>query len=223
MPAVSGVLGEARPDERALLLRRGLRLEYATLSWNVAGVAVLAVSAIAARSVALAAFAIDSLIEIVASTVVVWHLHGTDTPSRTRPALRFIAVAFALLAAYVAVQAAVVLAQASHPGRSVVGAVWLGLTAAVMFALARGKANTGRRLHNALLRTEARITVIDATLASVVLVGVVLNAAVGWWWADPVAALLLVAYAIRETRHAWSEAAAMTSSRPDHRTHPLTP
>jgi divalent metal cation (Fe/Co/Zn/Cd) transporter len=80
--------------------------------------------------------------------------------------------------------------------------VWLGVTAVAMFALAYGKADAGRRLGNVVLRTEARITVIDGALAVVVLVGVVLNAAAGWWWADPVAAFVLVFYGGREAHHA---------------------
>jgi divalent metal cation (Fe/Co/Zn/Cd) transporter len=188
------------------LLRRGLRLEYATLGWNVVGVGVLASAAIAAGSVALAAFGIDSLIEILASTVVVWQLRGADSVERTRRALRVVAVAFALLAAYVAVEATVTLTGGSHPGRSLLGAAWLALTAAAMFALAYGKSGTGRRLGNPVLLTEARITLIDGALAVAVLAGVLLNAAAGWWWADPVCALVLVVYAAREARHAWREA-----------------
>ena len=189
-----------------MLLRRGLALEYVTLGWNVVGVVVLTVTALAARSVALAAFGIDSLIEILASTMVVWQLTGTDTTSRTGPTLRVIATAFAGLAVYTLVQSVVVLATGDHPGRSVAGTAWLALTALVMFALARGKAETGGRLGNPVLRTEARITVIDGVLAVIILLGVVLNTAVGWWWADPVAALVLVLYATREARHAWREA-----------------
>ena len=198
--------------EHRRLLRRGLALEYATLGWNVIGCAILAVTAIAARSVALAGFGIDSLIEILASTVVIWQLRGTDTNSRTRPALRIIAIAFALLALYIAVQSGVVLVGGDHPGRSLIGAAWLALTAVAMFALAYGKADTGHRLDNPVLRTEARITVIDGALAVAVLIGVVLNAAAGWWWADPVAALVLIVYGGREARHAWHEAAAMNES-----------
>jgi divalent metal cation (Fe/Co/Zn/Cd) transporter len=189
-----------------MLLRRGLALEYVTLGWNVIGVIVLAITALAAGSVALGAFGIDSLIEILASTVVVWQLKGIDTTDRTVPALRVIAVAFAGLAVYIAVQSTIVLAAASHPGHSITGAVWLAVTALVMFALARGKANTGHRLQNTVLCTETRITVIDGALASVILLGVVLNTALGWWWADPTAALTLVLYAAREAQHAWREA-----------------
>lgn len=163
---------------------------------------MLAVAAVGAGSVALAGFGIDSLIEILASTVVVWQLRGTDTTSRTRLALRIIAIAFALLALYIAVQSAVTLIVVDRPGRSVGGAVWLGVTAAAMFALAYRKAETGRRLANPVLLTEARITVIDGALAAAVLIGVLLNAALGCWWADPVSALVLVFYGGREAHHA---------------------
>lgn len=207
-----GVLGGTRPAERPRLLRRGLRLEYATLGWNVIGVVVLAITALAAGSVAPAGFGIDSLIEILASTVVIWQLHSTDTAARTRPALRVIAVAFALLALYIATQAVVTLSAGDHPGRSVAGAVWLGVTAVAMFALAFGKADTGRRLGNPGLRTEARITLIDGALALAVLAGVLLNAAAGWWWADPASALVLVLYGGREARHAWHESTEEPSS-----------
>jgi divalent metal cation (Fe/Co/Zn/Cd) transporter len=205
-PSDCGPRGLTRSREGTRLLRRGLRLEYATLGWNVIGCVVLAATAIAAGSVALAAFGIDSLIEILASTVVVWQLRGTDTGTRTRTALRIIAIAFALLAVYIAVQSAIVVARGDHPGRSVAGAAWLGLTAVAMFTLAYGKDDTGRRLDNLTLRTEARITVIDGMLATAILVGVVLNSAAGWWWADPVAGLVLVAYGAREAHHAWQEA-----------------
>lgn len=188
-----------------MLLRRGLALEYTTLTWNVIGVVVLAVTAVAAGSVALAAFGIDSLIEILASTMVIWQLKGTDTADRTVPALRVIAVAFAGLAVYITVQSTIVLINGDRPGRSITGAAWLAVTALVMFALARGKSDTARRLDNTALRTEARITVVDGSLATIILLGVVLDSAAGWWWADPIAALVIVLYAIREARHAWRE------------------
>lgn len=192
------------------LLRRGLMLEYATLGWNVIGVVVLVITAIAAGSVALAAFGIDSLIEILASTMVVWQLMGTDSTRRTVPALRVIAIAFGALAVYILVQSIVVLVNSSHPGRSIAGIAWLTITALVMSVLAYGKADTGRRLGNPVLRTEARITVIDGGLATVIMLGVLLDATLSWWWADPVAALVLVIYAIREAHHAWSEAGQAT-------------
>jgi len=184
---------------RATLLRRGFVLEYATLAWNVAGIAVLALAAISARSVALAGFALDSLIEIGASIVVIWELSGTGE-DRQRRGLRLIGYAFAALAVYLLVQSTVVLATGYHPHHSVPGIIWTAVTAAVMFALAAGKARTGRALDNPVLRTEGRVTLIDGILATAVLLGLVLNAALGWWWADPAAGYVLIFYAAREVR-----------------------
>ncbi len=191
---------------RARLLRRGILLEYATLGWNVAGVVILAIAALAAGSVALAGFGIDSLIEIVASSVVVWELRGEQGTRRERIALRAIAVAFAILVVYIAVQAAVTFAGDSRPHHSTLGLVWLAATVAAMWALAYGKQRTGHRLGHRVLLTEARVTVIDGSLAAAVLAGVALNSALGWWWADPGSALVILVYGTREARHAWHEA-----------------
>jgi divalent metal cation (Fe/Co/Zn/Cd) transporter len=184
---------------RIALLRRGFALEYVTLGWNVAGIVVLTIAAVAARSVALAGFGLDSLIEIGASTVVIWELSGTGH-RRQRRALRLIGCAFAALAVYLLAQSTVVLAAGYRPRHSALGVVWTAVTAAVMFALAAGKARTGRALDNPVLRTEGRVTLIDGILAVAVLLGLVLNAALGWWWADPAAGYLLVYYAGREVR-----------------------
>jgi divalent metal cation (Fe/Co/Zn/Cd) transporter len=184
---------------RQALLRRGFALEYVTLAWNVAGIVVLAVAAVAARSVALAGFGLDSLIEIGASTVVIWELSGTGE-ERQRRGLRLIGYAFAALAVYLLVQSTVVLVAGYHPRHSVPGIIWTAMTAVVMFALAAGKARTGAALGNPVLRTEGRVTLIDGILATAVLAGLVLNAALGWWWADPAAGYMLVYYAAREVR-----------------------
>lgn len=191
---------------RRMLLRRGLWLEYATLAWNVAGVVVLVSAAVATGSVAFAGFGVDSLIEIVASAVVVWQLKGAAGSERERRALRVIAIAFVLLAVYIAVQSAILVSARAHPGRSSLGIAWLTVTVIVMFALAAGKRDTGRRLGNGVLETEARVTVVDGALAAAVLLGVVLNAVLGWWWADPLSAVVILVYAVREARHAWAEA-----------------
>jgi divalent metal cation (Fe/Co/Zn/Cd) transporter len=190
----------AGPDRRYLrLLRRGFALEYVTLGWNVAGIVVLAIAAVAARSVALAGFGLDSLIEIGASIVVIWELSGTGE-DRQRRGLRLIGYAFTALALYLLIQSTLVLAAGYHPRHSAAGIIWTALTAAVMFALAAGKARTGRALDNPVLRTEGRVTMIDGILAVAVLAGLVLNAAAGWWWADPAAGYVLVYYAAREVR-----------------------
>lgn len=183
----------------ATLLRRGQTLECATLTWNVVAIFVLAAAAIAARSVALAGFGLDSLIEIGASTVVLWELAGTGE-ERQRRALRLIAYAFLALAIYLAVQTVLVLATGFRPHHSTIGIVWTAVTALVMFALAYGKKRVGAALDNPVLSTEARVTVIDGLLAAAVLAGLALNASLGWWWADPLAGIVIVYYALREAR-----------------------
>lgn len=187
------------PARARVLLRRGRVLEGVTLGWNVAGVAVLAVAAVASRSVALAGFGLDSLIEIAASTVVLWELAGAGE-ERQRRALRLIGAAFLALAAYLAVQSAIVLASGYRPGHSAPGIAWTAVTAAVMFGLAAGKTRTGKELGNPVLVTEGRVTLADGILATAVLAGLILNAAAGWWWTDPMAALVIVSYGLREAR-----------------------
>jgi divalent metal cation (Fe/Co/Zn/Cd) transporter len=199
----TGLVTSAAGTARHVLLRRGFALEYATLAWNVAGIVVLAVAAVAARSVALAGFGLDSLIEIGASAVVIWELSDTSA-ERQRRGLRLIGYAFAALAVYLLAQSTVVLAAGYHPRHSVLGIIWTAVTAAVMFALAAGKARTGRALDNPVLRTEGRVTMIDGILAAAVLAGLALNAGLGWWWADPAAGYVLVYYAAREVREIFS-------------------
>ena len=189
------------------LLKRGLLLEYATLGWNVVGVVILAVAAYAARSVALAGFGLDSLIEIFASVVVVWHLLGIHL-DRERTALRLIGIAFVLLVVYIAAQLAYTVLTQTHPAASVGGIGWTAATLVAMLLLAYGKRVTGERLGNEVLRTESRVTLVDAYLAGAVLIGLALNALARWWWADPLASLVIVYYAVREARHAFTESAA---------------
>jgi divalent metal cation (Fe/Co/Zn/Cd) transporter len=186
----------AAADARTRLLRRGLALEYLTLAWNMAGVVILALSAIAASSVALAGFGLDSLIEIGASAVVVWELSGTGE-ARQR---RLIACAFAALSLYLLIQSTWALLSGHRAGHSPAGIAWTAVTAVTMFILAAGKRRTGRALGNPVLLTEGRVTLIDGVLATAVLAGLLLNAAAGWWWADPLAGYVLVYYAAREAR-----------------------
>jgi hypothetical protein len=174
--------GSAPPRPGAPWLPAGVpdaRLEHR-------GIVVLAIAAVTARSVALAGLGLDSLIEIGASTVVVWELSGTGE-ERQRRGLRLIGYAFAVLAFYLLIQSTVVLAAGYHPRHSPLGIAWTAVTAIAMFALAAGKARTGRELDNPVLRTEGRVTTIDRMLAAAVLLGLALNAAAGWWWADPAA------------------------------------
>ena len=189
----------------ARLLRRGLLLEYITLGWNAVGTVVVIAAAVSARSVALAGFGLDSLVEIGASTVVIWQLRGIGR-NRERLALRLISIAFFALAVYILAQSTRALLLRAHPATSLVGILWLILTLVAMLALAAGKRRTGTELNNTVLKTEARVTLVDAYLAGSVLIGLVLNAACGWWWADPLAALTIVFYGFKEGGHAWSEA-----------------
>src|ERR1700760_2854926 len=135
----------AEESVRVRLLRRGFLLDSLTRGWNVAGIIVLAIGALTARSVALAGFGLDSLIEIGASTVVIWELSGNG-PDRQRRGLRLIGDAFAALAVYLLVQSTVVLAVGYHPRHSPLGIIWTAVTGVVMFTLATGKARTGREL-----------------------------------------------------------------------------
>jgi divalent metal cation (Fe/Co/Zn/Cd) transporter len=184
--------------ERNVLLRRGLRLEYATLGWNVLEIGFLGFAAIMARSVALAGFALDSCIEIFASLVVVWQLTGTATREREQRAVRLIGIAFLGLALYLVGQTAVTLAAGIRPDSSPLGIGWLAATVAAMFSLAAAKGRTGRALVNRTLQTEAKVTMIDGTLAATILVGLVLNAALGWWWADLAGGFVVIGYGLRE-------------------------
>jgi divalent metal cation (Fe/Co/Zn/Cd) transporter len=195
---VNGPAGQAR---RSLLTRRGLALEYATLGWNAGGIVVLTFAALTARSVALAGFGLDSLIEIGASTVVIWELTGGD-PDRQRRALRLIGLAFTALAAYLTIQSSLILTAGYHAHHSPAGIAWTATTALAMFALAAGKNRTGAALGNPVLVTEGRVTFVDGVLAVAVLAGLALNASLGWWWADPLAGYVLTFYAVREARAA---------------------
>lgn len=190
--------------QHARLVRRGLWLEYVTLGWNVVGVGVVIWAAVQARSVALVGFGLDSLIEIFASVVVVWQLTGASV-ERERRALRLIGVAFMLLGLYIVGQFVFTLSSGIRPETSWLGIAWLAVTLVAMLSLAYGKRVTGRALGNPVLTTEGHVTLIDALLAAVVLLGLALNALLGWWLADPLAGLVIVYYALREGRHAWHE------------------
>ena len=179
------------------LRRAGLALEAVTLAWNVVGVVLLAVLAAASSSVALLGFGLDSVIEIGASIVVIWELTGTGE-ERQRLGLRLIGWAFVALAAYLLVQSATALISGHHATPLLGGIGWTALTAVAMFALAFGKSRVGRKLSNPVLVTEGKVTMIDGILATSVLVGILLDYLLGWWWADPLAGLVIVFYAARE-------------------------
>jgi divalent metal cation (Fe/Co/Zn/Cd) transporter len=194
---------------------RALRLEYATIAWNV-GEAVLTITLGAiAGSLALLGFGSDSLVEIFASFVVVWHLfprRGAAAPHRTAQALRLVAAAFAVLAVVLAVLSIRDLASGRHPEQSPFGIAYLAITAVVMFWLARAKKKLAYALESAPLRSEATMTFLDGILASATVAGLSLYATMGWWWADPAAALLVAVAAANEARENWEEAGAVSTA-----------
>jgi divalent metal cation (Fe/Co/Zn/Cd) transporter len=158
-------------------------------------------AAVAARSVALAGFALDSFIEIFASLVVVWQLKGTASKERESRAVRLISVAFFLLALYICGQSMVTLAAGIRPDSSPLGMAWLSATTFAMFGLAFLKSRIGRQLGNRVLRAEAKVTAVDGGLAAAILLGLALNALFGWWWADVAGGIVLVVYGLHEGLH----------------------
>jgi divalent metal cation (Fe/Co/Zn/Cd) transporter len=196
------------PARRQGLQRRALRLQYWTIAWNI-GEAVLTIGlGVAAASLALIGFGMDSIIEVAASLIVVWHVaprHEVDDPPRTALALRLVAIAFLALAAVLAFTAARDLLTARRPGESLWGIAYLAVTVVVMFTLAVWKRRVADELDSAPLRSEATMTFLDGILAAATVVGLALNAAVGWWWADPAAALFVAAAATNEARENWQE------------------
>lgn len=189
-------------DLRSRLVRRGLRLEYITIAWNVVEAVVAVTAGITAGSIALVGFGLDSLIEVFAASVVVWEFKGA-TEERQERALRLIAISFFVLAAYVTVEAVRDLIVGSEAGESMVGIVLAAVSLAVMPVLAIAKRRTGRRLGSRTLLADATETLLCSYLSAILLAGLALNALVDWWWADPLAALGISYLAIREGLEAW--------------------
>ena len=194
--------------ERDRLQRLGLRLEWATIAWNLGEAVVTVVLGVMAGSIALIAFGLDSLIEVFASSVVVWHVRDLDDldPHRNRTALRLIAVAFGVLGVSLLVGAVVRLASGQRPEDSPWGIAYVALAAVVMFGLAIWKRRVADALDNAPLRAEAGITFLDGILATSILVALLLTLLFDWWWADPLAAIVVALVALNEAREHWSEA-----------------
>jgi len=199
---------------RKELERRGLRLEYATIAWNAVEMVIAIGLGIAARSLALVAFGLDTMVELFASGVVVWHLHhpGRESDRITARSLRLVAGAFFVLAVVVAAGAVWALAAQSTSEESPLGIAYLALTAVVMLSLGAAKRATGERLGSEPLVAEARMSIIDAALAAGVLLGLAANALFGWWWADPIAALVVAAAAVHEGIENLEEASELLES-----------
>jgi divalent metal cation (Fe/Co/Zn/Cd) transporter len=187
---------------RDRLRRRGLLLEYLTIGWNLLEAIVALWAGVAASSIALVGFGLDSLIEVFAATVVVWELRGEED-NRQAKALRLIAISFFVLAGYVTVEAMRDLLIRSEAAESTVGIVLAAISLAVMPLLAITKRRTGRALESPTLLADAMETLLCSYLSAILLVGLLLNATVGWWWADPLAALGIAYLAVREGIEAW--------------------
>ncbi len=182
--------------------RTAVRLAWATIAWNVVEAVVAIAAGTAAGSIALVGFGLDSTVEVMSAIVIVWQFRGL-TEAREHRALRLIALSFFALAAYVAIRAVIDLAGESEPDPSAVG---IGLAVAsliVMPLLARMKRRTGARMGSATVVADSNQTKLCAYLSAILLGGLILNATVGWWWADPVAAIVIAALAVNEGRQAW--------------------
>jgi divalent metal cation (Fe/Co/Zn/Cd) transporter len=179
--------------------RSGRRLEILTLGWNVVEAGVAITAGVTAGSIALIGFGADSVVESLSSVVLLWHLRWSEAdPGRERRALRLVGVCFLLLAAYVGFDAMVALVRRDVPEASLVGIGLSALSLIVMPILARAKVRVAGRLDSAALAADARQTSLCAYLSAILLGGLALNAALGWWWADPAAALLMVPIILRD-------------------------
>ncbi len=191
----------SQPD-LAQLRRRGFWLEYASMAWMTAEAAVAITAGVAASSIALTGFGLDSVIEFLAAAVVIWELRGRREDRQAR-ALKLIGITFFALAAYLAAESIPDLASHARSGQPAAG---LAITAAallVMPGLAMAKLRTGRALGDRTLVADSAETAFCALTSAATLAGVGLNAGLGWWWADPAAALLIAALALREGIEAW--------------------
>jgi len=187
--------------EREGLRRRARRLAWLTIGWNSVECVVAVGAGVAAGSIALVGFGLDSLVEVFAGSVVVWRLAGEDR-ERERRALRLIAVSFFALAAYVVAESVRDVLVGSEADESGVGIALAAVSLLVMPALALAKRRTGQALGDRVVLADSAETRLCSYLSAVLLAGLVLSG-LGLWWADPLAALVIAALAVREGREAW--------------------
>jgi len=197
---------------RRRLLRRGMLLEGLTIGYNVAEAIVAITAGILAGSVALVGFGFDSTIEVIAAAVVGHRLLAEtrgasvqEAARQERRALKVVAVTFFLLSAYILWDAARKLGGFEAPAPSLIGIIVAALSVLLMPALGWWKHRTGRQLGSKALMADAKETMVCWYLSVTLLLGLGLNAALGWWWADPVAALAMVPVLTHEGREAWDE------------------
>jgi divalent metal cation (Fe/Co/Zn/Cd) transporter len=193
--------GSRRSAPREELLRRGRLLEYLTVAWNTVEAVVAVGSGLMAGSTALVGFGIDSVIESSSGAVLLWRLHergGGKGEEREALALRLVGVCFLALAAWVGWDATTALLGRDPPGESLVGIVLAAVSLTVMPILAKGKRRVAHGLGSRALEADSRQTDLCAYLSGILLLGLGLNAALGWWWADPVAGLAMIPIIGRE-------------------------
>ena len=193
------------PHDRAALERRAKLLAWGGNAWHFIEFAIAVGAGIAAGSVALIAFGIDSVIEALAGGVIVWLFSGGRGSSHVaeRRAQQLIAVSYGILVAYIGVEAIRDLLGAHHPQVSWVGIGLAAFTAPTMPLLARAKRNVGQKLNSSATVSEASQNMICAYLSIALLLGLLANALLGWWWADPIAALVIAAIAAKEGIESW--------------------
>lgn len=205
-PDCTGDTGPARSD----ILRRSLRLEYFTVGWNVVEGLVSIAAAAAAGSIALLGFGIDSFVETASGAILIWRLRSeardgafADAESLDRKARKLVGLSLFLLAAYVAIDATKSLISGDRPESSVAGIVITSLSLFVMLWLARAKRRAAAALDSRALEADSFQTTACWWLSLITLSGIGLNALLGWWWADPAAALGMTYLLVQEGREAW--------------------
>jgi divalent metal cation (Fe/Co/Zn/Cd) transporter len=194
------------PARRELLAKRIRLLVAATITYNVVEAIVAITAGTTASSTALIGFGLDSIIEVSSATAVAWQFSARDhdvREAREQRTLRIIAVSFFALAAYVTVDAARALTGIGEAERSVPGIVIAALSLAVMPFLSAAQRRAGRELGSPSAVADSKQTLLCTYLSAVLLIGLVLNATLGWTWADPIAAVVIAAIAIKEGRDAW--------------------
>lgn len=191
------------PQRRAALGRRAQLLAAGSVTYNVIE-AVIAISAgLAAGSVALVGFGLDSVVEVSSGLIILWQFRHQLPETRERQALRLMALSFFALAGYVSFESVRALADRSEPDPSLVGICLAAASLAVMPLLSWAQRRTGRALSSNAVVADSTQTRLCTYLSGVLLVGLVLNSTLGWHWADPIAGLVIAAVAIKEGRQAW--------------------
>ncbi|NUW34707.1 cation transporter [Nonomuraea sp. SMC257] len=191
------------PSRRAALKRRIRLLVAATITYNVVEAVVALTAGSVASSAALIGFGLDSVVEVASAAAVAWQFSAADHERRERTALRVIAISFFALAAYVTFDAVRALLGVGEAEHSTPGLVLAALSLAVMPFLSYAQRRAGRELGSASAVADSKQTLLCTYLSAVLLAGLALNSLFGWSWADPIAALVIAAVAVKEGREAW--------------------